>query len=581
MFSFGAAAVLALMLFLLFSLKYTEKTVLENSKAYTMQLVEQVNGDIDSYISYMENIMEIVTHNAEISHYLFDPEEQPRVRERIQEQFRTLMDVRTDICNIAVLAHNGRALINRGEDTVNPYVELSQMPWYQETMEAEGRAVISSSHVQNAVSGKYQWVITLSKGLRNEDTGKIEGIFFVDMNYSSIEELCRKIDLGNKSYLFIVDKNGKIIYHPKQQLLYSGLKSELIQEVLDQGTGNFLTSANDQRQLYSVFRSGKTDWSVAGVTYVSEFMKNRSEIQLVYLLITVCLFVLSMLLALWLSGEITKPMKSLEFSMKEVQNGEFDKALVELHGNNEITSLGRSFNIMTEKIQELMDENIQEQREKRKSELKVLQAQINPHFLYNTLDSIIWMAESGKNQEVVQMTSSLAKLLRQSISNEDEIVTVEREIEYTKNYLSIQKLRYRDQLEYFIDVDQEVLHQRIVKLVIQPLVENAIYHGIKYLEGKGMIIIQGSLQDGRVMLTVQDNGIGMDEGTLRQILVKRETSVNRQKKTSNVGVYNVHNRLQLYYGKEFGLSYESTPGVGTSVRITIPVTEEKGERNEE
>lgn len=581
MFSFGAAAVLALMLFLLFSLKYTEKTVLENSKAYTMQLVEQVNGDIDSYISYMENIMEIVTHNAEISHYLFDPEEQPRVRERIQEQFRTLMDVRTDICNIAVLAHNGRALINRGEDTVNPYVELSQMPWYQETMEAEGRAVISSSHVQNAVSGKYQWVITLSKGLRNEDTGKIEGIFFVDMNYSSIEELCRKIDLGNKSYLFIVDKNGKIIYHPKQQLLYSGLKSELIQEVLDQGTGNFLTSANDQRQLYSVFRSGKTDWSVAGVTYVSEFMKNRSEIQLVYLLITVCLFVLSMLLALWLSGEITKPMKSLEFSMKEVQNGEFDKALVELHGNNEITSLGRSFNIMTEKIQELMDENIQELREKRKSELKVLQAQINPHFLYNTLDSIIWMAESGKNQEVVQMTSSLAKLLRQSISNEDEIVTVEREIEYTKNYLSIQKLRYRDQLEYFIDVDQEVLHQRIVKLVIQPLVENAIYHGIKYLEGKGMIIIQGSLQDGRVMLTVQDNGIGMDEGTLRQILVKRETSVNRQKKTSNVGVYNVHNRLQLYYGKEFGLSYESTPGVGTSVRITIPVTEEKGERNEE
>lgn len=581
MFSFGAAAVLALMLFLLFSLKYTEKTVLENSKAYTMQLVEQVNGDIDSYISYMENIMEIVTHNAEISHYLFDPEEQPRVRERIQEQFRTLMDVRTDICNIAVLAHNGRALINRGEDTVNPYVELSQMPWYQETMEAEGRAVISSSHVQNAVSGKYQWVITLSKGLRNEDTGKIEGIFFVDMNYSSIEELCRKIDLGNKSYLFIVDKNGKIIYHPKQQLLYSGLKSELIQEVLDQGTGNFLTSANDQRQLYSVFRSGKTDWSVAGVTYVSEFMKNRSEIQLVYLLITVCLFVLSMLLALWLSGEITKPMKSLEFSMKEVQNGEFDKALVELHGNNEITSLGRSFNIMTEKIQELMDENIQEQREKRKSELKVLQAQINPHFLYNTLDSIIWMAESGKNQEVVQMTSSLAKLLRQSISNEDEIVTVEREIEYTKNYLSIQKLRYRDQLEYFIDVDQEVLHQRIVKLVIQPLVENAIYHGIKYLEGKGMIIIQGSLQDGRVMLTVQDNGIGMDEGTLRQILVKRENSVNRRKKTSNVGVYNVHNRLQLYYGKEFGLSYESTPGVGTSVRITIPVTEEKGERNEE
>ena len=136
---------------------------------------------------------------------------------------------------------------------------------------------------------------------------------------------------------------------------------------------------------------------------------------------------------------------------------------------------------MTEKIQNLMAENVREQKQKRKSELQALQAQINPHFLYNTLDSIIWMAESGKNEEVVQMTSALAKLLRQSISNEDEIVTVEREIEYTRNYLAIQKLRYRDQLEYIIDIDEEVLHRKIVKLVIQPLVEKSIYNGIKYL----------------------------------------------------------------------------------------------------
>ena len=206
-----------------------------------------------------------------------------------------------------------------------------------------------------------------------------------------------------------------------------------------------------------------------------------------------------------------------------------------------------------------------------KSELQALQAQINPHFLYNTLDSIIWMAESGKNEEVVQMTSALAKLLRQSISNEDEIVTVEREIEYTRNYLAIQKLRYRDQLEYIIDIDEEVLHRKIVKLVIQPLVENAIYHGIKYLDGKGMLLILGEIRDGKVVITIRDNGVGMDEETLKHILEKKpEPKEKQRKKTSHVGVYNVQNRLQLYYGKEYGLVYESMPGMGTGVSVIIP-----------
>lgn len=581
MFSYGIIIVLAILIFLVFSLSHMERTVLENSSAYTIQLVEQINEDIDSYISYMENIMDIVTNNTELSDYLFDRVEHIMMRERIQEQFVSFMDVRSDICNIAVFADNGRKVINRGKDQKNPYVELTDMPWYQETMAADGKAVISSSHVQNAIAGSYQWVITLSKGLRNPDTGNIEGIFFVDMNYSSIEQLCKNIDLGSKGYLFIVDDTKKIIYHPKQQLLYSGLKTELIDEVLENGTGNFLTNANGRRQLYSICKSQKTGWTVTGVNDVSEFMKNRSEIQFYYFVIAISLFVLSMFLALWLSGAITKPVKKLEYSMKEVQDGEFDKALVELEGNNEITSLGRSFNIMTEKIQELMAENVREQEEKRKSELKVLQAQINPHFLYNTLDSIIWMAESGKNQEVVQMTSALSKLLRQSISNEDEIVTIEREIEYTRNYLAIQKMRYRDQLEYIIDVDEEVLSQHIVKLVIQPIVENAIYHGIKYLDSKGMIVILGSMRNGKVVLTVQDNGIGMDEETVSRILVKKPDLTEKcKKKTSNVGVYNVHNRLQLYYGREYGLSYESAPGVGTSVYITIP-GEEKGESADE
>ena len=187
----------------------------------------------------------------------------------------------------------------------------------------------------------------------------------------------------------------------------------------------------------------------------------------------------ALLLAYLLSDEITKPIKALEHSMKEVEKGNFAHAALAVRDNNEIGNLSRSFNIMTEEIKNLIDQRDKEQQIKRRSELRALQSQINPHFLYNTLDSIIWMAEWGKNQEVVRMTSSLAKLLRRSISNEQEVVTVAEEVEYTESYLTIQKMRYKDKLEYEIAIEKEILEAKVVKLILQPLVENSIYHGIK------------------------------------------------------------------------------------------------------
>lgn len=229
---------------------------------------------------------------------------------------------------------------------------------------------------------------------------------------------------------------------------------------------------------------------------------------------------------------------------------------------------------MTDKIQKLMEENTWEQEEKRKNELKALQSQINPHFLYNTLDSIIWMAESGKDQEVVLMTSALGKLLRQSISNEAEKVSIETEISYTRSYLTIQKMRYKDQLEYEIDIDEDIMKKEIVKLVIQPLVENSIYHGIKYLDGKGMIWITGGIVGDDIVLSVRDNGVGIGKDTITKIFEGEMEKKSEGRNRNHVGIYNVHNRLQLHYGKKYGLSYRSAPGLGTTVFITIPNQEE-------
>ena len=231
---------------------------------------------------------------------------------------------------------------------------------------------------------------------------------------------------------------------------------------------------------------------------------------------------------------------------------------------------------MTKELRKLMLEQYRLGKNVKTAELRALQAQINPHFLYNTLDSIIWMAEGRKYEEVVLMTASLARLLRQSICNEDEVVPLAREVEYAKGYLTIQKMRYKDKLEFEIDVEPSILNIPLIKLVLQPIIENAIYHGLKYKESKGLLQVKGFMKDGNAVLQVIDNGVGMDEETLSHIYDKHKVNY----RSNGVGVYNVQQRLVLYYGKDYGIIYHSEKGKGTTASVVTPgIQEESHEKS--
>jgi len=319
--------------------------------------------------------------------------------------------------------------------------------------------------------------------------------------------------------------------------------------------------------LYTVVISEKTGWRVVGVANFSELMKGQKEAQNLYFVTAIMIFLAVIFLSTMMATAITRPVKQLMDSMKEVEQGNFEKANVDVKSGNEIGSLGKSFNIMAERIRQLIEQNTAVQEQKRRSELRALRSQINPHFLYNTLDSIIWMAEGEKNKEVVLMTAALARLLRQSISNDNERIPIEKEIEYTRNYLTIQQMRYKDKLEYEIDVAPDIQKEEIINLVLQPLVENALYHGIKYKGSKGKITIRGFQEEDRIVIQISDDGNGMDEETLLNIMDKSKANEG----TGGVGVYNVHTRLQLYYGEDYGLHFESALGQGTTVTVTIPL----------
>ena len=559
------------------SMKFTNTSIFENSSEYTHTIIQQMNQNIDSYIDYMENIAYLISSNEDVQDYLFDEKIDNEGRYRILNQLQTILDSRSDIRNVGIISKNGRMLINDGSKSVNQDLDLNTQEWYATALEKPNGPILTSSHVQHIISGERPWVITLSHGIRDRSgSGEKEGVFFIDLNYSAISELCDQSTVGTKGYAFILDAKGNIVYHPQQQQLYNELQTENISLIMDTDEDTVLTGTGNDGKLYSISRSEKTGWTVVDCTNVKELLSKSRQAQSVYVLTAIILVIVALLFSRFMARSITLPIQKLRDSMKKVQEGDFSVSDVVVDSKNEIGSLTKSFDVMTHRIHELMEQNVHEQEEKRKSELKALQSQINPHFLYNTLDSIIWMAEGKKNEEVVLMTASLARLLRQSISNEDELVTVGQEIEYVRSYLTIQKMRYKDKLEFEIKADPSITQVPIIRLVLQPIVENAIYHGLKYKDSKGLLTVHGYMKGENAVIDITDDGVGMDEETLKHIYDKHKVNY----RSNGVGVYNVQQRLVLYYGKDYGIIYHSEKGKGTTASVVIPgIQEESHEKS--
>ncbi len=269
-----------------------------------------------------------------------------------------------------------------------------------------------------------------------------------------------------------------------------------------------------------------------------------------------------------LSQAVRKPIADLERMAASIAEGNL-QARVENPKVEELQGLSESLNIMAGKLQQLIDENRREQENLKRSELRTLQAQITPHFLYNTLDAIVWLAEAGRTEEVIHVTEAMSDFFRISLSQGRDWIPLSDEVKHLQGYLTIQKIRYRDILDYEIDIPQELYHKEILKLLIQPLVENAIYHGIKHRRGKGCVKIVGREEDGRMELRVTDNGAGMTPERLQQVRESLATDAGDHVKCPFFGLINVNKRIQLYYNQQKGLWVESDQN-GTTVGFSVP-----------
>ncbi|MCR8645549.1 sensor histidine kinase [Paenibacillus sp. N1-5-1-14] len=554
------------------SYRLASRAVTENSLNYTTQLIDQVNTNIQTYIDNMESISQLALRHDSLNHLLelgnMNNPDGLRLEEQIRSNFRSIVSSRKDIASIMFVGSNGAIVSDRFNGSAKSYEQLSNQEWYQSAIKAKGEVVISSSHVQHIFLKEYKWVVSISRQLTSSDE-RNQGVLLVDLNYNVINDLCKQIQLGNRGYVFILDTNGDMIYHPQQQIIYTQMKSEPVASIMTSNAHSITTSEGSEEKIYTI---GTTEfgWKIVGVTYPDELLSNKKQIQLQSVLWGMVCLIIALAISVAFTFTLTKPIKNLELHMKKVEKGDFD-IVVDIDNTNEIGKLARTFNLMIRKIKDLMNQIVEEQEMKRISELKALQAQIQPHFLYNTLDSIIWMAEMGKVDEVVEMTTALSKLLRSSISKGEELIPIQTELDHIENYLTIQKMRYRHKFTYSIDVDPAIYSCKILKIVLQPLVENAIYHGIKNKVDQGHIRIIGTLHQDVIEIKVNDDGIGMSEEQLEQISIPTKPRSGEK----SVGVYNVNHRIKLYFGESYGLSYESEREEGTTVTLRIPKIEEE------
>lgn len=535
----------------------------QNATIHTRQIIDQVNTNLDYYLRGM---MEISNYLNGIIYY---NEDIPN--KKLTEQMNVILNSRKDIITLAVFSNEGELVAGVPSYKIKDNVNITEQDWFKAPLEEPSALFFSSPHVQNIFEGQHSWVVSLSREITfNRGEKKVQGVLLVDMNFSAIDQLCKKVNLGKKGYIYIIDSKGNIVYHPQQQLINVGLKRENIDDVLDHVFGRYFDNYNGERRLITIETVNHSRWRIVGIAYVDEITAIKEDIGSYarWILVFGVLFVI--LISALISAKISQPIKRLERSMKMVEQGRFD-INIDIKGEAEVAQLSRTFNLMVTRIRNLMDQIVLEQEAKRISELNALQAQINPHFLYNTLDSIVWMAESGKFQDVITMVTALARLFRISISKGRNVITVREEIEHARNYLIIQKIRYKNKFKFEIEVQEDVLHCKTLKLILQPIIENAIYHGIEYMVDEGLIRISAKIVDEKLLYEVSDNGLGMTTETLNNLLVREYNSQG----SSGVGVKNVHERIQLYYGKEYGLQIESELEEGTNVKIWLPIVKDE------
>ena len=553
-----AIALISLIIFQRFT-NSLNATIIEENSGIVGQLGESVDSYLRNVMKVSDSIYYNVIKNTDISN------------DDIKKGMN-LIYVNNDnmIDDIALISGKGELIESMPALRLKDNSNVLEKDFFKKSMAESEYINFSMPHIRDLFDrneNSYSWVISLSRAVEVTDEGKAtQALLLINLNYRYFEEIFSNVNLGNGGYVYLTNDRGDIIWHTKQNEIYSGRFNEDNKYAATLKDGITVENLRGKNITLNVRTIGYTGWKLVGVTPSAALGIDGIKFRFFVLFVAdLFLFLLAMINA-FISDKISNPIKRLDGSVREIESGNLDVEILP-SGSYEVEHLGKSIKNMLGRIKVLMSDLVAEHNAKRKSEFDTLQSQINPHFLYNTLDIIVWMIENENSDKAVNIVTALAKFFRISLSKGKNIITVKDEVEHVRNYLMIQNMRFKNRFEYSIDVDEKVLSYSSLKLMLQPLVENAIYHGMEFMDGDGEIDVKVFKEDDSLYFTITDNGLGMSEDMVETLLSKDFVP---SKKGSGIGVKNVNERIKLYFGSEYGLKVESEPDEGTKITIHLP-----------
>ena len=531
-------------------------------------LIEDTSKEINkqvimNYESYLGNVIE--TSNSLQEYIILYTQENDL--NRLEDLFVSTVKSQSNLRNISLISDSGLGIVK--SSTKEWAKDIQQNTWFTEAIKFKDIHHFSTPHNEDSIVESTEKVITISKSIEYFENGiQKRGVLVLDIGATELATLAKRTNLGEDGQILITDINNDLVFDSTQTCMVNQ-PCEAIETVKTIILGGELLLVQNKNMYVNVSTLQDTRWKITTFINVDESVKTKQDILISVVLIFFVTIAFIALVSTWIARRITSPLSGLMKHIERLETGDFE-AQVHVTGQKEVVHLADAFNIMSNRIHELMLKIIDEQNEKRKTHFIALQNQINPHFLYNTLDSIVSLSEKGRNKDVERAIVALSKFFRQSISNDMNLIPLKEEIEHVQNYLLIQQIRYRKDFEFFIEIPDYVRDFKVIKLTLQPLVENAIIHGINIEQNFNEIRITAHTDQNFLYLEVYNQGFGISPNKIKEIL----DSIQSAQPSGSLGLKNVYQRVKLYYGASADVLIESEMDVYTKVSLKLPIIKE-------
>lgn len=525
----------------------------QTTEQNTRKTIQQSGQFITSYLQKVKQTTSSLAGNEKIKTYAQTPSQENA--EQLRQLFATILKTDSDLVSAILVTKDGNLISTDPELIMKTSADMMKEKWYQDAIHKGAMPILTPARRTVSHTTGEKWVISIMQEVVDKD-GKNLGVVRLDIGYKTLEAYLDQLQLGKEGFTFIVNDNHDFVYHPKKAVYSSNAEMKAMAPYLSVKNG-YVKSKQAYVSQYQIPNSG---WTLIGVSSMEQLHAVQTQILWSFIgtglfALGVCLIGIWFVLRLWI-----KPLRDLQATILKVGSGHSDLRANET-GSPELVDLARQFNIMLDRIDQLMIAVKEEEQNVRRYELQALSSQINPHFLYNTLDTIVWMAEFNDSKRVVAVTKSLAKYFRLALNQGHEQISLKDEIDHVRQYLFIQKQRYGEKLQYEIKELKQYDDYKIPKLILQPLVENAIYHGIKEMNRQGMIRVSVSENDTQLIVSIYDNGRGF---------VASETTNATLVRLGGVGLKNVDQRLQLQFGKSYHMEIKTEENTYTEIRLYFP-----------